>query len=155
MVARFRRYIDNVGMPHFLGNAALLAFLVYLHANTAASSASGRAFVLVFVLPLAIAGLFGPMLMLGFLVKHAGASMRFASMITYVIVGWIVLRMILKVQMPVYVFPAVIFLVFLSFGLTFWVISDRRVFTEKGSQRVVERAIRKVPGDGQHRLTEE
>lgn len=151
MISRFRRYIDNVGMPSFLGNAALLAYLIYIHISTATSNASGLVFELVFVLPLAIAGLLGPLLVLGPLVRHARTTMRFASMITLVILGWIVARVFLNVQMPVFVFPTVIFLVFLSFGLTFWVISDRRVFTERGSQRVVERAVRKIPAEHEHR----
>lgn len=139
MIARFRRYIDNVGWPYFIGNGLVLVYLMSIHVSIARSSAGAMAFELAIALPLAVAGLFGPLLMLGFLVRHASRSIRAARLFGFVVVAWIAANYLTSVQLPFWLFIVVLFLMFLSFGLHFWVISDPRVLTTKGFERVLAR----------------
>ena len=140
MLTRFRRYIDNVGLGWFLANAAVLAYLLYLHLSIALSSSTGAAIEIVIVLPLTLVGLFGPRLILGFLVARPAGSMRVARVLSYAIVAWVVIRMTTNAVFPMYVFPLLVLAIFLSFELSFWVISDPRVFTERGINKVIDRA---------------
>ena len=139
MFTRFQRYIDNVGLHWFLANLVLLGYLMYVHISIAMSSAGGAILEVVIVLPIALIGLVGPWLILGFLVARPNGSLRVARLCSYAIFVWIALQIFAKVTLPLYVFPLIMLAVFLSFGITYWVISDPRLLTDRGLQRQYKR----------------
>ena len=106
MFTRFQRYIDNVGLHWFLANLVLLGYLMYVHISIAMSSAGGAILEVVIVLPIALIGLVGPRLILGFLVARPNGSLRVARLCSYVIFVWIALQIFAKGDAAAVCLPA-------------------------------------------------
>jgi len=144
MISRFRRYILNVGPLPLVLNMSLLAYLIWIQIRMALSGPEGLLLSLVITLPSAVFGLLGPRLVRGWLLRHAGTILRMTRIMTRLILFALVGIFLAKVNVPGWVFVLLLPFVFLTHGLTFWIISDPLLYTERGYNAELEGIMQMV-----------
>lgn len=128
-MARLKRYFLNLGPGWAIYNLAVLAYIIYN-----ASSLSGPAaivFIAVFLM-----GLLVPRLVIGLLVAHATPVLKACQTVFILCIVVLVLSYTGVLAMHPLAWLGTLFVIALVNGINFWVMSDQRILTHRGSERL-------------------
>ncbi|MAY75645.1 MAG: hypothetical protein CMJ31_13200 [Phycisphaerae bacterium] len=135
MIARIRRYYLNLGPFGATWNLLVLAYLTWLAVRSTASAAA------LVIIPCALAGLFLPRLFLTSLIPHASRVLQTTRFAVFAIIVTVALLHFGVVARSVVIYLALTFLAYTIVGVTFWLISDERIMTDRGSTLALKRQL--------------
>ncbi|MEO1534955.1 MAG: hypothetical protein AAFS11_05275 [Planctomycetota bacterium] len=131
MVGNVRRYVENVGPLTSLLNAGFLAWILYFHFRLASQSPGQMLLWVLFVLPVVLLGLFGPLLIRSLLARNAGRVLKAYRYVSAGVVIVIILSLTGNMPQNLWLFLAFIGVVFACHGVTFWTLSHPSVYTQR------------------------
>lgn len=126
---RIKHYIRNTGPLTGAINLAVLAYFIYLAFASLATIAA------IIVIPITVAGLLGPALLLPLLRPRASKALRITRALTLAAALTLILIITGVIAAPPLIFIAIAAVFTIAIGTDFWILSDPAITTSRALDR--------------------